>query len=97
SDRPAHLLAFGHALADDRIHGALREGRSDAKPRSVALAIVDDRAAVGNDIGQELGAKVTESRDGKVLDLSLGPQLIKQLLRISDRAVDAAMPKTPLH
>ena len=46
SDRPAHLLAFGHALAHDRIHGALREGRSDAKPCSVALAVVDDRVAI---------------------------------------------------
>jgi len=97
SDRPAHLLAFGHALADDRIHGALREGRSDAKPCFVALPIVDDRAAIGNDIGQELGGKATEPRDGKVIDLSVGRQLIQQLLKIPDRAVDAAMPKTPLH
>ena len=29
-DRPAHLLAFGHALADNRIHGKFREGGSDS-------------------------------------------------------------------
>ena len=50
SDRPAHLLALGQALADNRIHGRFRQGGSDAEPGSVALAVVDDRTAIGSDI-----------------------------------------------
>ena len=50
SDRPAHLLALGHALADNRIYGELSERGSDAEPGSIALAVVDDRAAIGSDI-----------------------------------------------
>ena len=63
----------------------------------MALPIVDDRTAIGNDIGQELRAEVTEPCNGKVLDLSVGPQLLQKLLKISDRAVDVTMPETPLH
>ena len=45
-ERPAHLLLLDHPFADERVHRGLGEGRGDAKPGSVALSVVDDRAAV---------------------------------------------------
>ena len=71
SERPAHLLAFGHALADDRNSRQLCEGGSDAKPRSVTLAIVDDRAAIRSDT-RFAARQAAKSRGGEVVISSMG-------------------------
>jgi len=52
-----HLLLLHRAFAHERVHRRFSEGGGDAKSRSVAFAVVDYRAAVGIDIGQELRAE----------------------------------------
>jgi hypothetical protein len=43
---PVHLLLLNHAFADKRIYSRLGKGGGDTEPGSMAIAIVDDRAAV---------------------------------------------------